>query len=174
MRKSGRVNIIHKVCCNIDSTLISKCGISAPNIVIDSFRQCNYIHSSIHKKLGTFLGAVAAHNYKAIKIKPVICCKHLWHKVVSVFVNNSFTCYIFLTGCPKNCSTLSNNTRKIFSLHKLVVAFYKAAITIIHSVDLYIVKVLKQCFSYTANCGIQALAVSTACNETNLYIALHN
>ena len=83
------MNTIDYVCCNINCTLKAECYVGSPEVVVNCFRERNYVKPFFTEQVCGFLCAVAAENNKAVKVQLFVILLHSRNLVNAVFVNNT-------------------------------------------------------------------------------------
>ena len=83
------MNTVDNICCNVNGTLKTKGLVCTPKVVINGLWQRNYIKSLLTQEVCGLLCAVAAKNYKTVKLELFVVLFHFGNLVNAVFVNNT-------------------------------------------------------------------------------------
>ena len=160
VRRGGGVDVINDVCRDINGALEAEGRVRAPNVVIDGLGQGHDVHACVHQELCAFLRAVAAHDDEAVEIELIVGVLHRGDEAVSVLVNDVLSRDIALARGAEYRAALSEDAGKVLRLHEFIVAFYEAAISVVHAEYLEIFDLIVQSLAYAAHCRVQTLAVA--------------
>ena len=167
------MDIVHHIGGNIHRALETKGHFRAVDIVIDGFWQGDHVHAGVHEQLGALLGAVASHYHHAVQVQPGIGVQHGGHHIVALRIQNGLAGDIFLPGRSQQRASNAKDAGKILGLHKAVIAFRQAPVSVVHAEDLNIFHILGQCLPHAPNGCIQALAIPAAGEDGYASLSLH-
>ena len=119
------------------------------------------------------MGTVAAEDYQAIQLHLLVIVLHVFDFIHAVFVDDTHQLK-WLPRSAQNGAAERKDAGKIFRFHALIIAFDQAAVTVVNAINFHIVaEFFIQRFCNAANSCIEALAVSTARQNTNSFHQSH-
>ena len=135
--------VVDNIRGDVNGALEAEGGICAVDIVVNSLRESDDVHSGIHQELCALLRPVAAHDDQAVEVEAVIGVEHGGDKAVAVLVNDVFSGDIALAGGAEYRAALGKDAGEVIRLHEFVIPLYKAAIAVVHTVYLKVFDMLK-------------------------------
>ena len=132
MRGSGRMNTVDYLCTYINGGVKSEGYICAPNIIVNSLGQTDYVKSFFGKKICRLVRTVSAEGKYAVELLLFVGSLHLGNLVDVVTLDNLHH-LVWCALCAKDCAALRQNTRKILGLHNFTIIVYKTVKTVSYS-----------------------------------------
>ena len=166
VRRCCCMDPVNCICCNVYRTLESECHVRSPEIVINRLRKCYHIKSFFSQHIGWFVCSIPSQNYQAVQIQLVICVFHRLYFVNSVLIRYSHQLKR-LSGCSQDRSAKCQDSRKIFWRKHLKIRIDQTLISILKSINLYIIPFWNKPLYDASHCCIQCLAVAATCKHSN-------